>query len=447
MPHRRPVFPSFVSRSIADRTRVAGLALAISLGLPGLLLPLQGHAEEAPKIAAPTPEPVSAPVLAIVQPVPDLIRAKKYDEALARLKEADALPNKSAYENYVLDRMRGSAAAGAGDSVLAAKSFEAALASGRLPAADTIATLDMIARQYFAAKDYKQAATWSARLIKEGGETDERRQLSTRARYFSEDYDGVRKDAAVSIQRLEQAGQKPTQELLELEASSEQKLNDQPAYTLTLEKLVTYYPKPEYWKDLIYRIGSKPGFSPGLYLNLVRLRYALGLYSKPAEYIEFAERATNAGFPVEARQAIEQGYARGILGAGSGTDATTQQKLRAKVAKDAIDDLKDIKRAEADALKSPDGTALIGVGYNYVVNAQPDKGITLMEQGLKKGGLKRPDEATLRLGMAHAMSGQKEKATAVLKDVHGKDGAEDLARLWTIYANQRNGSTEVQARQ
>ncbi|MEP7157286.1 MAG: hypothetical protein ABI905_16005 [Betaproteobacteria bacterium] len=436
-------YPSRLSRPTAlllgSRHSLAlvfgAFATLATIATIGAVFPATAFAQET-KDAAPGREPVSPAVLALVQPVPELIREKKFTEALAKLKETEAIPGKTPYEIYVIDRMRGAAAAGAGDIPLAAKSYEAAIASGKLPPGDSVATVDMVARLYFTAKDYTQAAVWSTRLLKEGGETDERRQLSLRAKYFAEDYDGVRLDAAAVIQRTEQAGQKPTQEILELKAGAEQKMNDQAAYALTLEKLVATHPKAEYWKDLIYRVGTKPGFAPALYLNLVRLRYALGLFSKPEEYQELVERAMNAGFPVEAKQIIDQGYAKGILGAGSGTVATAQQKLRAKVTKDAADDIKDIKRAEAEALKSPDGTALIGVGFNYVVNGQADKGLPLMEQGIKKGGLKRPEEATLRLGMAYALAGQKDKAVATLKTVHGKDGSEDLARLWSLYAVQ-----------
>jgi hypothetical protein len=68
---------------------------------------------------------------------------------------------------------------------------------------------------------------------------------------------------------------------------------------------------------------------------------------------------------------------------------------------------------------------------------QADKGISLIEQGIAKGGLKRPDDAQLRLGMALLQSGAKNKAKAVqvLRAVKGTDGTADLGRLWALYAN------------
>ncbi|KAB2839324.1 MAG: hypothetical protein F9K47_16180, partial [Burkholderiales bacterium] len=55
----------------------------------------------------------------------DLLKAGKHKEALAKIREADAVGNKTANETYLLERMRGSAAAGAGDVPAAIKSFEA----------------------------------------------------------------------------------------------------------------------------------------------------------------------------------------------------------------------------------------------------------------------------------------------------------------------------------
>jgi len=56
-----------------------------------------------------------------------------------------------------------------------------------------------------------------------------------------------------------------------------------------------------------------------------------------------------------------------------------------------------------------------------------------MEQGLAKGGLKRPDDAKLHLGLTQALAGRKDDAKQTLAGVHGSDGASDLARLWTLY--------------
>jgi hypothetical protein len=76
------------------------------------------------------------------------------------------------------------------------------------------------------------------------------------------------------------------------------------------------------------------------------------------------------------------------------------------------------------------------VGYAYVSLGEVDKGIALIEKGIAKGGLKRPEDAKLRLGMAQLQSAKfKAKATQTLRSVTGNDGAADIARLWIVAGN------------
>jgi hypothetical protein len=59
-----------------------------------------------------------------------------------------------------------------------------------------------------------------------------------------------------------------------------------------------------------------------------------------------------------------------------------------------------------------------------------------MQQGIAKGGLKRPEDAKLHLGIAQVVAGDA-KAQATLRSVGGNDGTADLARLWSLYAKRK----------
>ena len=91
---------------------------------------------------------------------------------------------------------------------------------------------------------------------------------------------------------------------------------------------------------------------------------------------------------------------------------------------------------EKEANASADGSLLVNLGMSLVGAGQTAKGIAMMEQGIQKGGLKRPEDSKLRLGIAYLMAGQKPKAVQMLKTVQGKDGTADVARLWTLHAQQ-----------
>jgi tetratricopeptide (TPR) repeat protein len=101
-------------------------------------------------------------------------------------------------------------------------------------------------------------------------------------------------------------------------------------------------------------------------------------------------------------------------------------------AKNLAEDNKTLGQDDAEAAAAKDGTALVNSGLNYVLHGSSEKGLEMMEQGLRKGGLKYPDDARLRLGYAYHAAGQNQKAIRILKTVHGTDGAASLARLWII---------------
>jgi Tetratricopeptide repeat len=369
-----------------------------------------------------------------LQAAQELMKAQKYKEALAKIQEAAAVANKTPYELFIIERMRGAAAAGAGDADTAGKALEAVIASGRLPPAEQLKIMEAMAGTYYRAKDYSKAAAWASRYLKEGGTDPQVRTMLAQTYYLSNDFANAAKEIQADIQADEKAGRAPTEEKLQLLASAYLKQNDNAGYFNALEKLVTYHPKKDYWADIISRIQRKPGFSDRLSLDVNRLQLATGNLTAPSDYMEMTQLALQAGFPAEAKKIIDQGFASSAL--GTGTDAERQKRLRDLATKQASDDRKTLAQNETEAGNAKDGTALINVGYAYVTYGDFDKGLKLMEQGLQKGSVRRPDDATLHLGEAYLLAGQKAKAVQTFKTVQGNDGTADLARLWILHAGR-----------
>ncbi|HWW99943.1 tetratricopeptide repeat protein [Collimonas sp.] len=362
-----------------------------------------------------------------------LMKEQKYKEALAKIAETDAVGDKTAYETYTIDRMRGAAAASAGDADLAAKSFQAVIASGRLAPADQAKIVKALGNLYYEAQNYPKAIEWLSRSVKESGSDPETRTLLVQSYYLSNDIPRATTELQADIAADEAAGRAPTEINLKLLISCALKSNDKAAYLAALEKLNTYYPKKEYWADLINKVQSKPGFSDRLILDVYRLKAATVQLQTSTEFTDMAQLALLAGFPAEAKKTLEQGYQAGLL--GSGPDAAKQKRLRDQATKAAADDLKTMAQSEASVASSKEGTGQINLGYALVTAGQFDKGLALMEDGLKKSGVKRSEDAKLHLGIAYQMAGQKDKAIQAFKSVQGTDGVADLARLWVMQVN------------
>ena len=394
--------------------RLAALAAA-------LLLATAAHAQALrPEVGKP------------LQSAQELIRAGKFREALAKVREADNVSGKSAAEQTMVERMRLAAASGAGDADTAAKAFEA-VAPG-VSAADRQRMIESIAGSYYRAKDYAKAQAWYARYFKEGGTSQANRTLMIQTQYLSGDLAGATRELTAEISAAEKSGAVPAEDRINLLMNAAVRQKDVAGETFALERLVTYYPKKEYWATLLNRIQRKPGFSDRLSLDAYRLSLVTGTLTAPADYSEMAQLALQAGSGAEAQQVLDKGFAAGVL--GKGAQADRDKRLKDLVQKRLDEAKKTEPEDERQALAAKDGSDLVTIGFNEVCEGQKQKGLQLMQQGLDKGGLKRPEDAKLHLGIAQLAAGEAAKAQQTFKSVGGTDGTADLARLWSLYSKR-----------
>ena len=363
-----------------------------------------------------------------LQAARDLIKAKKYSEALARLREADAVPNRNANENFLLEQMRASAALSAGDNGQAIKAIQSLLNSGRVPESQQAQYAASLASLYYRERDYKDAAQWAGRALRSNPSDGAMRSLQIQSYYLAGDLAGASREALEDVQAAEKAGRTPPEDRLQLLANIASKTGDRAAYVAGIERLVAYYPKKEYWVDLLRRLEAKPGFSNRLTLDLYRLRVATKTLDSPNEVVEMAQLALQQKQVGEAKKLLDEAFMSGLL--GKGAEAERQKRLLALASERVAEAPAQLKQAEAEAIAAADGSELVNVGFAYTGLGQFEKGIALMQQGIAKGKLKRTDEANLHLGIAYLRAGQKAKAQQAFKQVGGTDGTADLARLW-----------------
>ena len=368
-----------------------------------------------------------------LQAAQELLRNRKSVEALAKLAELDAIPNKTPYEIFIADRTKVAIASVTGDDALSIQALEAVIGSGRLQATELQTFIQALIGAYYRRSDYPKAITWVTRYYKEGGEDPKMRAMMIQSYYYSNEFIRAEQELRADVQADEKMGKVPSEQTLQLLLSCTQKLNDKLGYTDVIEKFVAYYPKKEHWNELIYRVQAKTTFSARLLLDVYRLKSSLGQLTAPNDFIEMAELARLDGFPAEAEKVMAHGYAMGILGVGNGTELARQKRLQERVNKVAAADLKTIAQGEADAHKSKDGTALVSLGYAYVTMGEFDKGISLMEQGIRKGDIKRTEDAKLHMAYAYVLAGRKPNGIQMFKLVQGADGTADLARYWVVH--------------
>jgi hypothetical protein len=401
-----------------NRLRVALCATLVSMSLA-----LTAAAQ--PKGDAVRPE-VGKPL----QEAQNLMKSGRHRDAMAKVNEADAVSGKSPFETLTIQRMRGAVANAAGDTDTAIRSFEAVLNSGRASGRDALQMVQAIAVGHYKGKDYAKAAQWAQRYFKEGGNDPAMRTVLLQSYYLGNDCNSVSK--MLGSVTDENSSRKPTEEELQILANCYLRQKDTGGYVAAIEKLVVFYPKKEYWTDLLARVQKKPGFSDRLALHVFRLRLVTGNLTKTEDYMEMAQLALQAGYPAEAKAIVDKGYE--VKALGTGPQADRHQRLRDLVTKSVDESKKNRAREEQEAQAAKDGNDLVKLGVNYVFEGRADKGLALIEQGIKKGGLKRPEDAKLALGYAQVQAGQRARGVQTLKTVHGNDGTADIARLWVLHA-------------
>jgi hypothetical protein len=364
-----------------------------------------------------------------LQAASDLLKAGKAREALAKAREADAVAGKTAAEQLVIDRMKGAAAQRVGDMATTIAAFESVYE--RSSGGEKAQMAEQIAFAYSQQKNNPRASEWVAKAKAAGANSASLNQLAAYLQGASGDYSQIQRDAQAAVAAAEKDGRKPSEDDLLRLADAARRTNSNAVYSNTLEKLVLYYPKKDYWSAHLASIQRRPGFSDRLALDVQRLKLANGLMTKADEYMELAQLALQAGLPVEAKAIVDKGYAAGALGAGD--QAARHQRLKDLVLKSESESAGLIDKQASEAAAQKEGNDLVKAGTVYASMGQYDKAAQLIEQGIAKGNLKRPDDARLRLALALAANPKtKAKGLQALRAVGGTDGTAEVARLYAV---------------
>jgi len=413
------------------------LILAATLGLNAVpaLLPAAFAQDKAaaPAAAAPKADTIRPDMFKLLDPakVKELLTAKKYPEVQANITAAEAFPDRTPYENYIIDRMKLALGSGTGNDQMAMTALESVINSGRTDKADQADFIQALANYHYNAKNYTKALEWFKRYQKEATDPSKVRRPMSRAYFLNNDFVNSKLELDKLVADAEAAGTAPTMDDLRLQASAAAKLKDMTSYTASLEKLVALYPTDDFWTDLLRRMQSKPTFSNRLQLDVYRLEMVALKEMAPEEYTEMTELALLGGYFTEAKEAMDAGFAKGVL--GKGANAAKHKQLHDKAIKGAADDAKTIGAGEAGAVAAKTGLPMVNLGYAYVTMGQFEKGIPMMEKGIAKGGLKNADDAKLHLAVAYAKAGRKADAIKAFEGLKGNDGMTDLSKYWTMF--------------
>ncbi len=200
-----------------------------------------------------------------------------------------------------------------------------------------------------------------------------------------------------------------------------------------LNTLIIYYPKKQYWVQASHLYGEKKDETTQL--ALMEAAYEQGFLDRSSELVTMSYLYLNAETPYYAGAVMQKGFADELV-----EDKSKNFELAGSAWAQAREVAKSIPMMEKAAAKSEEGELYVRLGNVYLDGDQFSKSADSIIKGLNKGGVKRPDQARLALGMAYFNLGDYDEARKAFRAA-GKDGSrrkewqrsQEMAQQWIAY--------------
>jgi hypothetical protein len=374
-------------------------------------------------------EKVSAAVAKPLQAAQNASKARKWAECLSNLRTADATAGKTAYDTFIINELTAFCALSSNDVAAATRAYEANLASPF--AADKIAqrTRDL-AKIYFNARDYKKTVEVGRDAITKGYGDADTFLVVAQSYYQMNDFRNAREFVGNWIKDQERRGQRPRENAIQIYVTSCMRLKDEACTAAGFEKLVTYYPNPAGWANLMQTLFASRNDAAAF--NAYRLATDVGAMRTGDDYTEMAQRALEKGLPGEALSTLEAAFARKVFTDKRDIDRNT--RLLNTTKERAAADRASLAKQDRDAAAGKSADADLRVGQAFMSYGQYPQAIAAIRRGIAKGNATDPAEAQLVLGIALLKSGNKAEAGRVLRAVKGDAELQRVAKLWSLRA-------------
>jgi len=365
----------------------------------------------------------------------DAMKAKKWQESLAKLKEAEATPGpaKTQYDAFFASEVRAYIYSSTRQDAEAARELEFGVNSPCATTEVKARKLKNLVGLYTQMRNYPKAIEFGNQALKIS--RDPEVQVAVAQAHFQS---GNHKEAARMMNIvLDESGRAPKEQQLLLVRAACEKANDNACVSKVFERLVINFPKPEYWLNLMQALRKDNNDIQQL--NVMRLSNQIKVLKKPEEYKEMAQLALDENLAGEAQAILEEGFAKNVFVEKRDIDVNTRllntAKQRAAAEKAAL------AKAEADAKAAATGDADVKVGARYLAFGDAAKAVEAISRGIKKGVGKgdkneaqRADEATILLGIAQLRANNKAAAVQAFRAAKRDEKMALIGKLWALDA-------------
>ena len=245
--------------------------------------------------------------------------------------------------------------------------------------------------------------------------------------YFQlKDYDRSLENIQIAIDREESAGKLPKEQWYNLARFIHFDRDNYAEALEILEILIMYYPKKQYWVQASHLYGEQK--DEARQLAILEATYEQNLLDKSQDLVLLSQLYLNAEVPYPAAKTLEKGFKDEIV-----EDESKNYELAGVAWRQAQEVTKSLPMLERAAAKAEKGELYARLGSVYLDVDKNKEAVTALNKGLKRGGVKRADQARLALGMAYFNLGEFNSARKAFREAAKDKRAKAFAQQWLKY--------------
>jgi tetratricopeptide (TPR) repeat protein len=365
-------------------------------------------------------------------------------KAMQLLNEMEANKAKlNAYELVLLYQYGGYAHLGTESYAKAIESFNKMLAqTPNMPVATEASTIRIVGQLYSQMDNPRKALET---LLKWTDFADsikpEDSYMFSTLYYQLEDNKNALLNINEAVKNQEAAGKIPSESWYILQRGLYFDKEDYKSGLVALEKLIKYYPKAQYWKQLsqVYYVVERQKDS----LHALETCYLMGGLTTEKDIIRLASMYLEEEVPFKAAKVLKKGiYTDKVV-----EPTAKNLKLLADSLRLAQNSKESLAEYEKAAEKSKDGDLIIGLAQAYLATDKFKEASKWGRQALKAGKLKRVDHANLTVAQAEFELKNFDEAVKFFKEA-GKDArTSKVASQWVAFSQREKARLEALARQ
>jgi len=305
--------------------------------------------------------------------------------------------------------------------------YREVIAQPEIPLAMEINTRFTVAQLHFVQEQWQQGIDallqWFALTDKPNATAY---VLLSQGYYQLKDYDRALANVEIAIKMHEDEGKLPKEQWYNLARFLYFDKGDFDKALDILEILLVYYPNKQYWVQASHLYGEKQ--DSVRQLAMMETAYMQGMLDRSTDLVTMAYLYLNAESPYAAGRVMEQGFDDEII-----EEKSKNYEIAGNAWRSAREVARAIPMMEIAAEKAEDGELFARLANVYLDGDQFENAAASARRALAKGGVNRPDQTRLVLGMAYFNMGDYTNARKTFREAARDDRSKTYAQQWLRY--------------